>query len=308
MLALLTDSSAPDNLSLNHVGEPEPQPSQALIRCSASSLNRGELKRLAAAPDGTVPGWDLAGIVERPAADGSGPSAGARVAGVVSTGAWAELVAVPTSQLAVVPEQLELTVAAVLPLAGLTALGALRQAGSLYGRRVAVSGAAGGVGRLAVQLAARAGAHVSAIVGNPSRAAGLTQLGADEVLLELDASSTGFDVILESVGGAHLAAALTRVNPGGTIVTFGNSSGEATTFDTVGFYGRAPRAMLVGFTIFDYLTSADAGQELGVLLANAQDGTLEPSVASQSSWRELGPARERLLAREVPGKVAIRID
>jgi hypothetical protein len=93
------------------------------------------------------------------------------------------------------------------------------------------------------------------------------------------------------------------------VVAFGNSSGEPTTFNVVGFYGRAPRARMVGFSIFDdLLTRGGRMRDLDALLAGVVAGTVDPGIALRSSWRELGPAFERLLAREVPGKVAIVMD
>jgi NADPH:quinone reductase-like Zn-dependent oxidoreductase len=308
-LALVTDKTAETRLSLREVEDPAPSSSEAVVRVAASSLNRGEIKRLDLASDGSIPGWDLAGVVERAAEDGSGPPAGARVAGVVMAGAWAEQVAVPTSQLTLVPASMELHAAATVPLAGLTALGVLRQAGGLFGRRVAITGAAGGVGRYAVQLAARGGALVTAIVGSEERGAPLPGLGASEIQTELGSAGEDYDVVLESVGGESLARALGSVRPGGTVVAFGNSSGEATTFNVVGFYGRAPRARMVGFAIFDdLLTRGGRMRDLDALLAGVAAGTFDPGIALHSSWRELGPAFERLLAREVPGKVAIVMD
>src|SRR5207302_7521683 len=104
------------------------------------------------------PGWDLAGIVENEAADGSGPRTGSRVVGMLNPGAWAEVVAVPTSILAEIPESVSFAQAATLPVAGLTALWALEHGGLLLDRLVLITGASGGVGHFACQITRKAGA------------------------------------------------------------------------------------------------------------------------------------------------------
>ena len=103
--------------AVRDVPPPEPKPSEALVRVEAISLNRGEATRALSARAGTRPGWDLAGVVERQAADGSGPAAGTRVAGLLASGAWSELAAVPVRQLAAIPYGVATEQAACLPVA-----------------------------------------------------------------------------------------------------------------------------------------------------------------------------------------------
>jgi NADPH2:quinone reductase len=153
MQAVIVDPEAPARLGLGEVEEPEPVPSEALVRVSAISLNRGEVRRSQAAEAGFRPGWDLAGTVERAAADGSGPSEGARVVGLLPSGAWAERVAVPPDSLTELPENVSFEQAATLPVAGLTALYALEKGGGLVEKSVLVTGASGGVGLFALELA-----------------------------------------------------------------------------------------------------------------------------------------------------------
>src|SRR5262244_4648606 len=92
--AVVVDPDAPGRLVIRSVADPAPDRSEVVVRVRALSLNRGEVRRSTMAAAGWRPGWDLAGVVERGAADGSGPAAGARVVGILTEGAWAERVAV----------------------------------------------------------------------------------------------------------------------------------------------------------------------------------------------------------------------
>src|SRR4051794_14590464 len=188
MRAVVYDPQAPANLRLTEVQEPVAAESEALIDVRATALNFGEVHWIdRMRKPGEVPGWDAAGVVIQPAADGSGPEVGSRVVGFDGAGGWAQQRAVPTENLAVLPDSVDFGQAAALPVAGVTALQALRALGPVVGRRVLITGASGGVGRFAVQLAARAGAHVIAAVGSAARGAGLAELGAAEVTVGLDA-------------------------------------------------------------------------------------------------------------------------
>ena len=181
--AVVVSPEAQGRLAIRGVAEPVPDRAEALVRVRAISLNRGEVRRAGMAAAGWRPGWDLAGEVERAAADGSGPRVGARVVGLLPEGAWAERVAVPTHALAELPEKVTFSQAATLPVAGLTALYALAKGGPLMGRRVLVTGATGGVGDFAVQLARLAGARVTASARRQDQAPALRALGAHEVLV-----------------------------------------------------------------------------------------------------------------------------
>src|SRR4051794_32687077 len=104
--ALLTAPDRPGGVRLAEVAAPSPRDDQALVEVAAVSLNRGEVNGLAGAPPDHPWGWDLAGTVSQAAADGTGPAVGRRVVGLVDRGAWASTVAVPSSRLATIPDQL----------------------------------------------------------------------------------------------------------------------------------------------------------------------------------------------------------
>ncbi len=269
------------------------------------SLNRGEVNRLATAADGWRPGWDVAGTVVRPAADGSSPALGARVLGLSNFGGWCEHLAIPTSQVALIPDAVSFQLAATLPVAGLTALRLLRRGGLLLGRRVLITGASGGVGRLAVQLAGRSGATVTGVVGSPERQAGLRELGAHETVVGIENVQGTFDLVLEAAGGSSLAAALKLVADGGTAVVYGNSSREATTFMVQDFYFRG--ASLSGFFLFGDIAREPVGRDLDHLLNLVAEGRLDPQLSLVTDWHAAAEALRELRERRVPGKAVLNL-
>lgn len=304
MLALTTITEPP-RVELAEVPDPAPSGHEALVAVTAFSLNRGESRRVESSEPGTVLGWDVAGVVESAAVDGSGPPAGTRVVGLVDRGAWAQKVAVPTATLAPLPDAVSDAQAATLPVAGLTALKALDIGGNPLGRRVLVTGANGGVGRLALQLASVAGAHVTALVRDQEQAAGLRALGADEVVMEIEGD---FDIVVEGVGGATLGSAIEHVAPRGTVVSFASTDTAPVSYPTRQLFGRAPGAKVYGLLLFPEVAQTGA-QDLGRLVALVAAGRLDGQVEREASWREAGEAIHALLDRTIAGgKIVLRVD
>jgi len=302
----LVSSGTPPHVELAEASDPQPDRGQALVEVRAFSLNRGETRRLASMEPGSVTGWDLAGVVRSAAADGSGPPPGARVVGLVRLGAWAELAAVPTDALAELPDEVGFEHAATLPVAGLTALRALEVGGFVLGRRVLVTGASGGVGRFAIQLAKLAGAHVTAYA---NRTAGLTQLGADQLLDSLEPEGPTFDVIIDAVGGPTLGAAIGRIAPTGTIVSFAATTGEPVSFPTRTLFGRAPGARIYGLYVFAELARHNTGSaDLRRLAELVAAGKLDAQIDLVAPWTEAGRAIEALLNRQVNGKAVLTVE
>jgi len=299
MLALV---AAPPTAELREVPDPQPGRDEALVEVKAFSLNRGETKRLATMSNGDLTGWDVAGVVRQAAVDGSGPKEGARVVGMMLRGAWAQLANVPTDWLAELPENVSFEDAATLPVAGITALETLDIGGNPLGRRVLVTGASGGVGTFAIQLAKQAGAHVTALA---RRQEGLRELGADEVVDSVPEGAE-FDIVLDGVGGPVLGAAIGAVAANGTVISYASTVPEPVEFPTRTLFGRAPSARVVGFLVFSSVR--DGAGALRRLVALTADGRLQPRIDRVASWREAQPLIQDLLDRKIAGKAVLTVD
>ena len=309
--AVAVDSEVAGGLSIVEVEAPSPSPREALIRVSKISLNRGEVRRVADAEQGFRPGWDLAGTVEEAALDGTGPPTGSRVVGFLPAGAWAELAAVPTDSMAVLPDEVSFAEAATLPVAGLTALYALELGGNLLGRSALITGASGGAGHFGVQLARLAGARVVAVVRQDGHVGLLRDAGAHEVVVSEDASAAEehgpYRIVLESVGGVVLGNVLSMLAPGGTCVTFGVSAASEAAFDIRNFFATGG-ASLYGFILFHEVLAKPASAGLDRLARLVANGSLRPHIALEESWTEIGDVAGRLMERGYTGKAVLHVD
>jgi NADPH2:quinone reductase len=306
--AVVVDPETPGRLVIRPVDDPNPDRGEAVVRVKALSLNRGEVRRAGLAAVGWRPGWDVAGVVESAATDGTGPRAGARVVGMLGEGAWAERVAVPTHALAELPDKVTFAQAATLPVAGLTALYALAKRGPLLARRVLVTGATGGVGDFALQLARLGGAHVTASVRRADQGALVRQAGAHEVVVGDEIPATPkYDLVIESVGGRTLGTALAALARGGVCVTLGVSASAEVTFDTRTFFVSG-RTTLYGFYLFTELGNEPAGDGLRRLADLVAAGQVAPRISLERPWTEIGKIAQELMARSFPGKAVLTLD
>ncbi|MGI5231811.1 zinc-binding dehydrogenase [Actinoallomurus sp. CA-142502] len=307
MRALVVDHTSPGHLSLTDVPAPRPAAHEALVRVEAVSLNFGEVHEATRPemPAGTVLGWDAAGVVVQAAADGSGPAEGERVVTLGEAG-WAELRAVPAALLGTAPKDADPGALSTVPVAGLSALHVLRRMGPLLGRRVMVTGASGGVGRYAVQLAARAGAHVVAISRSPAQADGLRALGAHEVHPGPAAVQQPVAAVLDNVGGQHLVDAFASLSAGGSLVSVGRSSEADAVLSPdalLGNEGRHDRSIRTFFLLGDPTT--DFSADLTWLAGEIAVGRLDPGINWRGPWTRHSEAVKVLLDRRLHGKAVL---
>jgi NADPH:quinone reductase len=306
MLGYVTEPSATAGIARRELPEPAPGPHDVLVEVAAFTVNRGELALIQQRADGWAPGQDVAGTVAAAAADGTGPPPGTRVAGIADGGGWSERVPVPSHRVAALPDGVSYEQAAALPVAGLTALRALRTGGALLGRRVLVTGASGGVGSFAVQLARAAGARVSALVSGEHRKAAVAGLGAHEILTGLSAETGPFDLVLDGVGGDVLPAAVRRLAPGGLVTAYGVASGQPSELAFYDFAGAAPGGRLAGF--FIYRTGEQTfGEDLAVLAGMVADGRLTPAIGQPADGSAAPAVVAEFRKRQGTGKRVLTI-
>lgn len=273
MRGYITDPAGPAGLRLaDGLPEPEAAGDRLVIEVRAYSVNPGETKLIRQRPDGWRPGQDVAGVVLRSAPDGSGPPEGTRVACRADWEGWAERVAVPASRCAVLDDRVTFEQAATLPVAGLTALRALRVGGALLGRDVLVTGATGGVGHFAVQLAVLSGAQVTAHVSSGQRTAQARELGAGHVTTTLDDPGLGpFHLALDGVAGPLLTEVVRRLAPGATAVVYGGHNGP-TELRLLDFARQGHNARVQGFV--SEHPEDTKGEDLAILVRLMAEGRL----------------------------------
>ncbi|WP_318842145.1 zinc-binding dehydrogenase [Streptomyces marincola] len=188
-----------------------------------------------------------------------------------------------------------------------SALRGLHRIGPLLGRRVMITGGGSGLGRFAIQLAARGGAHVIASTTDPSKEATLRELGANEVVFGTEgiAGLTGpVHGVIDTVGGDHMTAAFATLVREGTLIAMGHSAGQGESFPFKAFYGSLGdnRSISTFFLLQDLEGLGDDLSWLGGLVAA---GELDPQIGWRGEWSRAPEATAALAAGKVRGKAVL---
>ncbi|MEO6857076.1 MAG: NADP-dependent oxidoreductase, partial [Solirubrobacteraceae bacterium] len=289
---------------------PSPTSTEVLVEVHAAGLNPVDYKTRSgsgvaawAGPPPYVPGWDVAGVVVSSGYGVTRFAPGDRVFGMPrfprAGSCYAEYVTAPSLQLAKIPPALDFQQAAALPLAGLTTWQSLVDAAAVSpGQVVLVHGAAGGVGHIAVQIAAARGATVIATARGESHDF-LRELGSFE-LVDRDApvgqAGQDVDVVVDLVGGQDTSAALRTLRSGGVLLAIADGADETTRAD----------AEYLGVRVLEPLVEPD-GRGLESVVGLVAEGAVRVVVDSVFALEEAADAHRRLEEGGVRGKVVLTV-
>lgn len=311
----------PETLTVTEQPTPTPGPGEVLIRVQAASVNYPDAlmvqgKYQVRPPLPFTPGAEAAGTVEAVGEGVTHLTVGQRVAAFTGTGAFATHLIAPAAATLPLPDDLDLNVAATLPLAYGTAMHALIDRGQLKaGETLLVLGAAGGVGLAAVMIGKALGARVIAAASTPGKLELARAHGADEVINYTDTDlkaavaeltgKKGVDVILDPVGDRWAESAFRAVAWGGRYLVIGFAGGEIP---------RLPLnlpllkgASIVGVFWGEYARRDPRGnaRHLTQLAEWVRSGTLKPEISRAYTLQEAPQAMRDLLERRVTGKVIV---
>lgn len=322
MRAVLQDGYGTSSvLHLGRVGTPVIGDSDVLVEVRAAGLDRGTehlmtgkpyAMRLATGirhPKNPVPGRDVAGIVADIGSAVTRFAVGDEVYGV-APGSFAEYAVARETQLARKPANLSFTQAAVVPVSAATALRALVDVGRVQsGQSVLVTGASGGVGSYAVQLAKAFGAEVTGVCST-AKADLVRSLGADHVIDysrdDFADGSRRYDLVIDIAGNPSLRRLRRALRPRGTAVFVGGEDAGA----IVGM-GRQLRGVLLSVFVrqrLALLPTRERGSDYERLTEMIESGQLVPSIDSTYPLEDVPLAVRQLEGGHVRGKVAITVD
>ncbi len=323
MKAIVQDTYGPaDVLELRDIDKPEIGDDEVLVGVHAAGLDRGVWHgmtglpypiRLAGyglrAPKTSVPGMDVAGVVEAVGSDVTRFRPGDEVFGI-GKGAFAEYARAPESKLASKPANLNFEQAAVVGISGSTALQGLRDHGRVEpGQMVLIIGASGGVGTYAVQLANVFGAEVTAVC-SATKVDMVRSLGADHVIDythdDFAEAEQRYDVILDIGGNASLSRLRRALAPKGTLVIAGGETGGR----WLGGADRQVRALLLSRFVDQKLTtfiSTANHEDLIVLEELIESGKIAPVIDRTYPLSEAPQAIRYLEQGHARGKVVITV-
>jgi NADPH:quinone reductase-like Zn-dependent oxidoreductase len=313
----------PQVLRLDEVERPVPAPGEVLVRVRAASVNPPDIVGLTGVPyvvrpvfglrrpSGRVRGSDLAGVVEAVGKDVIGLRAGDEVFGDIGTshGAFAEYALAKPEQLAPKPRGISFEEAAAVPMSGLTALRALRDVAAVQpGQRVLITGAGGGIGSFAVQIAKAMGAEVTGVCST-GKLDLVRSLGADHVIDYTQEDFTErperYDVVLDNVLRHSLTRLVHTVEKGGVLIPNGGQFWKRW-FGAVGvIVVKGPLLSLVVPQRIRSVTLKDKREGLLALTQLIESGRVKPVIGRTYSLAEAPVAVADFAAGHARGKLVI---
>jgi putative PIG3 family NAD(P)H quinone oxidoreductase len=318
----LSSPGGPDVLTWGEVPDPECGPGEVVIDVVASAVNRADLLQRAGhypPPPGAseVLGLECSGIVREVGEGVTEWSVGDEVCALLAGGGYAERVAVPAGQVLPRPAGVELATAAALPEVTCTVWSNVFLLARLrHGERFLVHGGAGGIGTMAIQLAARAGAEVFATAGSPAKLALCRELGAStaidyrtEDFVEVVKAAGGADVVLDNMGARYLARNLATLNTDGRLVVIGLQGGTKSEIDLGRMLAR--RQTLFATTLRSRPPTGPGGKaEIVAAVRSAvwpdvERGTVRPIVSRRLPLARAAEAHRLVEASEHTGKVLL---
>jgi NADPH2:quinone reductase len=317
---VVNELGGPEVLTLVETPMPEPGPSEAVVRLTASGVNFIDTyfrTGLYVAPERTIGlGSEGAGVVERVGAEVTTLRPGDRVAYAMARGSYAEYAAVPAAQLVKVPDGVDLDVAAAVMLQGMTAHYLTHSTFPLEkGHTCLIHAAAGGTGGILVQVAKARGARVIGTTSTAEKAAAARALGADEVILYTEqdfaaeakrlTGGRGVDVVYDSVGKTTFDKSLSCIRPRGMMVLFGQSSGPVPPFDPALLNPRGSLFLTRPNLAHHVATRDELEWRAGDVLNLVRSGALTVRIAGRYPLADAAQAHRDLEARKTLGKYLI---
>lgn len=300
--------------------KPQAAAGQVLVKVALSGVNFIDIYHrmgLYKLPLPAVLGTEGAGTVEEIGKGVTGFKPGDSVAWTMVRGSYAEYAAVPAASLVHVPAHVSLRDAAAVMLQGMTAHYLTHSTFPLEKNHIAlVHAAAGGTGRLIVQMAKMLGARVIATAGSPAKAQVAREAGADEVILYNDADfqaevkrltdGAGVHVVYDGVGKATYDKSIDSLRPRGMMVCFGNASGPVPPIDVLSLSTKGS-LYLTRPTLGNYSSPEELKWRSGDLFGWMKDGKLKLMIAKEYPLAETAQAQIDLAGRGTMGKLLVKI-
>ena len=309
--AVVAAAGHPGIVERKQIALREPFSNEAVVAVSAFSVNRGECRRAERSDEAVQIGWDFVGQVARAAADGAGPVVGTRVVGFSTRmEGWAEKVCIDTRYICPIPDDVSDAQASTLPVAGLTALHAVEGGSCILGDKMLVTGATGGVGLFAVQLAHLSGADVFAQVRRPQQVAFVQSLAPCTPVISSNGEGIEdagpFRLVVDGVSGGVLNAGIRSLAPNGMAVCYGVTAKPDIGLEVQHFMTRG-LAQITGFHLYAKSETHPPRDHLARLLRLMETGRLFCPLGREANWDEIDFVAQELIDRKFTGKAVLHI-